>query len=86
MKLNNGCYYRTPNGQVVRVQLENTGKVSAYNVAGDKVHSGDPSEHVNGWEPCGANNFAEARKALKRGQAKVALKKKAKKKAHAKSD
>lgn len=66
MKLTNGNFYKLANGTVVKVQLEKKGILAAYNAAGDRVHECAEHDHVNGWEPCGAADFAKARKAQKK--------------------
>jgi len=76
MQLHNGCYYRTNDGEVVRVQTEKMGKeLAAYNAAGDMVLRLEKDGHVNGWEPCGAADYAKARKAIQKPRPKHVKKK-----------
>jgi len=65
MKLTNGSYYKTADGTVVRVQVERSGKLVAYDAAGFKVQTCGPDDHVNGWEPCGVADYKAARHAAK---------------------
>lgn len=75
MLIEQNLYYIV-DGEVVRVQEERDGRLSAYNASGERVHSGKSDEHVHGWEPCSENTWIEARAALK---SKTSSKKKAKK-------
>jgi len=74
MKLTNGNFYKLADGTVVKVQLEKAGILAAYNADGTRMHECAEQDHVNGWEPCGAADFATARKALKK-EAKRSAKK-----------
>lgn len=66
MKLTNGSFYKTADGTVVKVQLERSGKLVAYDAAGNKVQTCGVDEHVNGWEPCGSADYKTARAEVKK--------------------
>jgi hypothetical protein len=75
MKLTNGSFYKTADGTVVKVQLEQSGKLVAYDAAGNKVQTCGVDEHVNGWEPCGSADYKAARAEAKKPAAKPRKKK-----------
>ena len=75
MKLTNGSYYKTADGTVVRVQVEQGGELVAYDAHGMKVHTCGAEDHVNGWEPCGIADYKAARKTAVERPRKKAVKK-----------
>jgi len=65
MKLTHGSYYRTEEGKVVRVQLEQGGQLVAYDATGTKIRTCGVEDHVNGWEPCGEAAYKAERVKVK---------------------
>jgi len=65
MNLQNGKFYTTIDGTVVKAQLEADHKYHCYDAGGNEVTSLKTTSHVEGWMPCSAAKFAAARKLAK---------------------
>ena len=64
MNLQNGKYYTTADGTVVKAQLEADGHLHCYDAKGSEVTKVKAAGHVEGWRPVGRAEYQKARKAV----------------------
>jgi len=65
MNLQNGKYYTTADGTVVKAQTEADGYLHCYNAQGSEVTKVKSDGHVEGWRPVGRAEYMKARNKVK---------------------
>lgn len=78
MNLQNGKYYSTADGTVVKAQMQADGRLHCYDAMGSEIHTIKLAGHVEGWRPVGKAEFKKARTAAKSKPKDIKLKTSAK--------